>query len=480
MKSPKTFDSARALSRRTVLRGAGVALTLPWLESLQPREARAQAVKARLRFLPIYLPSGAPPRWRPPATGSGDAWALSSVLEPLSALKRSVTVLSGMENGSAFNADGSASVEPSHGRQSGAWLTCVDAREVSTQLGAQDANGISADQVIAQSAAFQGATQLESLQVGLSTTESFCDGSPCSHSRNVSWKTPILPLYKSVDPQEVFDHLLGAGAGQATEEAIKRRAARKSVLDAVKDSAGVVRPKLNAHDQQRMDAFLESVRSIEQRIDAGPTVVRNCDVPPGQFLRVTGMHRQNSETYNKGAHADAMNDLIALAFQCDLTRVISYMLEDERSEFTCDHIPRRKFGDLTSTLDAGVCGEWHGAQLGERDQYASIVHWNVGKVAELCQRLANLDDGDGRSVLDNSVVFMGACMNHDFRCANLPALLVGGGGGALKGDQHLDLVNRPMRDLYFTLMNSVLGLNETTFGVNRTGAPLKPISELLA
>lgn len=480
MKNPRIFGSGRAISRRVVLRGAGVALTLPWLESLQPREARAQAAAPRLRFLPIYLPSGAPARWRPPATGSGDAWALSSLLEPLSALKRSVTVLSGMENGSAFNEDGSASVEPSHGRQSGAWLTCVDARLVGQQLGSQDANGISADQVIAQAAAFQGATPLASLQVGLSTTESSCDGSPCSHSRNVSWKTPTMPLYKLVDPQEVFDHLLGAGAGQATKAAIERRARHKSVLDAVKDSAGVVRPKLNAHDQQRMDAFLESVRSVERRIDAGPTVVRDCDVPAGPFPRVVGMFRQNSPAYDKGVHADAMNDLVALAFQCDLTRVISYMLEDERSEFICDHIPQRKFDDLTSTPDVGVCGEWHGAQLGAGDQYASIVHWNVGKVAALCQKLADMDDGDGRSVLDNTVVFMGACMNHDFRCANLPALLIGGGGGALQGNQHLDLVNRPLRDLYITLMNDVLGLNEANFGVNRTGAPLRPITELLA
>jgi len=456
-------------------------LTLPWLESLQAPEARAQAAARPLRFLPIYLPCGAPARWKPPAFGSGDAWVLSSVLEPLSALKRSVTVLSGLENGSVFNADGGASVEPSHGRQSGAWLTCVDADEVSRQMGSQaDANGISVDQVIAASAAFRGLTSLDSLQVGLSTTESICDGKPCSHSRSVSWKTPILPLYKSVNPQEVFDHLMGAGAGNATEEAIKRRANRKSVLDAVKESAGVVRPKLNAHDTLRLDEFLNSVRSVEERIDAGPVVVRNCDVPTGPFPVVLEKYRQNGPTYNKGTHADAMNDLVALAFQCDLTRVVSYMLEDERSEFSCDHVQRRKFDDLTSTPDAGYCGDWHSAQMGDRDQYASIVHWNVGKVAALCQKLAAMDDGDGRSVLDNSVVFLGACMNWDWRCADLPSLLIGGGGGALKTDQHLDLGNRPLRDLYITVLNGVLGLSETDFGVNRTGAPLKPISELLA
>lgn len=480
MKNSRIFDTRRAFSRRTVLRGAGVALTLPWLESLLPREARAQAAKPRLRYVPIYLPCGAPERWKPPAFGSGDAWALSSVLEPLSALKRHVNVLSGLENGSAFNADGSPSVEPSHGRQSGAWLTCIDAEVVGERLGSRDANGISVDQVIAASAAFRGATPLESLQVGLSSTESFCDGKPCSHSRSVSWKTETLPLYKTVDPQAVFAQLLGAGAGDATEEAIKRRAARKSVLDAVKASAAVVRPKLSTHDGMRLDEFLTSVRSLEQRVAAAPMTVSDCKVLPGPFPSVVGMHRQNSEIYSKAAHADAMNDLIAMAFQCDLTRVISHMLEDERSEFVCDHIQKRVFDDLTSTPVEGFCGDWHSTQMGWRNDYASVVRWNVGKVAELCQKLASIDDGDGKSVLDNSVVFLGACMNGSFRCNDLPSLLVGGGGGALKTDQHLDLGNRPLRDLHVTVMNSVLGLNVADFGVNRTGAPLRPITELLA
>jgi hypothetical protein len=107
--------------------------------------------------------------------------------------------------------------------------------------------------------------------------------------------------------------------------------------------------------------------------------------------------------------------------------------------------------------------------------------WNVGKVAQLCQKLDALVDVDGRSVLDNSVIFLGSCShgtNH--QCANLPALMVGGGGGALTTDQHVALTNRPLRDLYFTLMNDVFAAGVTDFGTNRTGAALKPVVELLA
>ncbi|HVY25494.1 MAG TPA: DUF1552 domain-containing protein [Polyangiaceae bacterium] len=123
-----------AVSRRAVLRGAGIAITLPWLESLAPRAARAQATQVLPRFLPIYLPNGAPDLWKPTQTGSGNGWALSSVLELLKPLKDKVCVVSGFENGSVFNLDGNPSVAPEHARPAGAWLTCEDARALRQQL----------------------------------------------------------------------------------------------------------------------------------------------------------------------------------------------------------------------------------------------------------------------------------------------------------------------------------------------------------
>src|SRR5882724_3342209 len=263
---------SRYLSRRALLRGTGVALSLPWLESLAPRQLRAQTAEMRRRFLPIYLPNGAPDFWLPASAGSGDAWQLSSILEPFGAsLKAKLNVVANLENGSVFNSDGTSHVEPSHGRLGGAWLTCVDAVSVRAELGRDEANGISVDQVLAQHDAFNGKTPLASLQLGLSTPLSNCDGEPCSSSRSVSWASATQPMYKLVDPLAVFNQIVGVAAqpdpsGTAAIEAQKRVARKKSVLDAVLENAQRTRSRLGASDKLRMDEFLESVRAVERRV----------------------------------------------------------------------------------------------------------------------------------------------------------------------------------------------------------------------
>jgi Protein of unknown function (DUF1552) len=481
-------SAARSLlSRRHVLTGAGVALTLPWLESLAPRSAAAQSAKPPLRFLPIYLPNGAPEFWRPTNAGSGAAWSLSSVLSPLNPHKSKLIVLSGLENGSVFNPDSSPIVEPPHSRQAGAWLTCQDAVALRQQLGVPDANGVSADQLMAAAAAVTGASALPSLQLGLSTTQSSCDGQPCSLSRSVSWKSQTEPLYKLVDPKQAFDKLVGAAPSQAGVDAANaanaRRTAQKSVLDAVLESANAIHPKLSQRDVRRMDDFMSSVREVEKKLDDKPPLAGNCTGMPSPLfpdLSQGAEIRNNTAPYSKSRHADLMRDLIVLAFQCELTHVISYMLEDENSEFVYDHVKRRTFSASGWIESVGVCGGYAAAQHGDQDEYASITWWNVLKVSELCDKLAQTWDMDGTSLLDNTVIFLGGCMhgaNH--QCSDLPALLLGGGGGALQTDQHVPLGSRPLRDLYFTLMNSVFQMQVPDFGVNRAGAPPRLITELL-
>lgn len=486
-------DTNGAFSRRTLLRGAGVALSLPWLDSLQSRPVRAQAVDVARRFLPIYLPNGSHDFWRPTRAGSGGAWGLSSILEPFGAsLKTKLTVVTNLENGSAFNSDGSAHVEMAHGRLGGAWLTCVDAAMVRSQLGLDEANGISVDQVVAQHPSYRSKTALASLQVGLSTPLGSCDGVPCSSSRSVSWASPTQPMYKLVDPLEVFHRIVGVAqpaepGGAAAVEAQKRLARNKSVLDAVLENAQRTRTRLGSGDQRRMDEFLESVRAVERRvvgISSGMGGL-SCTLPDPDHLphveQSATAPRQNTPGYSKELHADAMNDLIALAFQCDVTRVISYMLEDERSEFTYDHVQERTFTADSSTLKGGACPEYHLAQHAGGDVFATITWWNVGKVAELCRKLDAIKESNGVSVLDNAVVFLGGCMhggNHEGD--QLPAALIGGANLGLKTDQHVVLDKRPLRDLYFTLLNEVFALGVSDFGQNLTGAPPTRIDELLA
>jgi hypothetical protein len=175
-----------------------------------------------------------------------------------------------------------------------------------------------------------------------------------------------------------------------------------------------------------------------------------------------------------------MNDLIVMAFECDVTRVISYMLEDERSEFTYDNVPQRAFTADGSSEKGGTCPEYHNSQHAGGDVFATITWWNVGKVADLCRKLDAIQEAPGVSVLDNCVVFLGACMHGGDHLGNrLPAVLIGGGNLGLKNDQYVALNNRPLRDMYFTLMNDVYALGVSEFGQNLTGAPLAKISELL-
>jgi hypothetical protein len=481
----------RSPSRRALLRGAGVALALPWLESLAPRAVRAQGAEARRRFLPIFLPNGAHQYWQPSSSGTGAAWQLSSILEPFGALlKPKLTVISGLENGSVFNADGSPFLEPSHSRLCGGWLTCVDAAAVRNGLGVQEANGISVDQVLAQHPRFVNQTPLPSLQVGLSTPLSQCDGEPCSSSRSVSWAGRQSPMYKLVDPLEVFNRIVGVTSvanpgAEGSVEAHKRRARNQSVLDAVLENAQRTRSRLGASDRQRMDDFLEAVRAVERRVTGVSTdLTASCGaIAPSAFLSAeqsAAAPRHTTESYDKGLHADAMNDLIAMAFECDVTRVISYMLEDERSEFTYDHVEERSFTAQTSSPKGGPCPEYHWAQHAGGDPFATITWWNVGKVAELCRKLDAIEEAPGVSVLDNTVVLFAGCMEGGtHRADGLPVALVGGSALGLKTDQHMVLEERPLRDLYFTLMNQVFSLDIGDFGQNLTNAPLSTLEPLL-
>jgi hypothetical protein len=482
----------RPLTRRNVLRGAGVALALPWLESLAPRAARAQAASVRRRFLPIFLPNGASDFWRPASAGSGEQWRLSSVLQPFGAsVKAKLSVVTNLENGSVFNADGSPSIEPSHSRLAGAWLTCTNTVEARAKLASGEANGISIDQLLAQHDAFKTATPLASLEVGLSTPLSSCDSEPCSSSRIVSWASSTRPLYKVVDPLEVFERIVGVvrptdPGDPAAVEAQKRVKRNESVIDAVLENAERTRSRLGTNDQRRMDEFLDSVRAVEQRVTGVSAGMGGlaCNPPARPSIakveQSAAAPRQTTATYDKGLHADAMNDVIAMAFECDVTRVISYMLEDERSEFTYDHVQARAFTAEGSTPKTGTCPEYHMAQHQGGDVFASITWWNVGKVAELCRKLDQIDEGEGVSVLDSCVVLFGGCMHGGNHMADeLPLALIGGSKLGLKNDQHVVLDKRPLRDLYFTLLNEVYGLGVTDFGQNLTGAPPTTIAELL-
>jgi hypothetical protein len=290
-----------------------------------------------------------------------------------------------------------------------------------------------------------------------------------------------------VDPMAVFTAISGGikPSDPSAEAALKARIAlKKSVLDNVLDNAKETRDLLSVADQARMDEFLDAVRSVEvsaTTLSSGMGGIA-CQMPQKPTIGTVTEDKMphDTDTYQKSAHADVMNDLIALALRCDVTRIISYMLEDERSVYVYDKLPKQKFTATSAAPDQGMCGEYHGSQHGSQDEFATITWFNVSKVADLCRKLDAIQEADGRTVLDNSVVLFGGAMHgSNHQCNELPTALIGGGGGKLKTDQHVLTDKRPLRHLHYTLMNGVFGMNVTDFAQSAAKIPLATLQEIL-
>lgn len=449
-------------SRRAVLRGVGVALALPWMESLAPRGARAQAPAPRRPFVAFYFPCGTAEYWRPAAPGVGDGWALSPILAPLAPLKSRVTLLGNVGNYGPFGGP----IQPSHSYLTGAYLTCARA----TRVPGTDRLMVSTsvDQVVAQ--AFASSKRLRSLQVGLSTMNSFLDGLPPPFSRGISWSSPTDPLETIVNPQRVFDTLVGVDQspeGSVDPFAASRRAANKSVLDYVAKHATSVRVQLGRSDQRRMDEFLDSVRALEKRVDAGSVV--NCANLP----RPTAAYEVGAVPldYDRNAHADLMIDLVVMALQCDLTRVVSFMLDDSRSDFVYDFLEDQTFGPPTRGNPSVKTSGLHALSAYGRanSAWATVNRWFVEKLARFCGKLDAISEGAG-TLLDASTVWFGGEMHGENEDAlDLPALYVGSGGGRLKTNRFIDFASTPrqterLANVYLTFLRKVFDLPNTTFG----------------
>jgi len=274
----------------------------------------------------------------------------------------------------------------------------------------------------------------------------------------------------------------------------KRLAMNKSVLDAVIANTTATRARLGAQDQHRLDDFLDSVRAVEVQATSASMGMGGIACTPiaaptissaAKPINNNNFARQTTASYNKGTHADVMNDLITMAFQCDATRVITYMLEDERSEFAYDHVTRRTFTQDSSTQTSGTCPEYHnGGQHGDQNDFASITWWNVGVVAKLATKLDAIMEENGKTVLDNTFVMFGGAMHgSDHACNHLPLALIGSGGGTFKTDQHVQFTTRWLRDLHYTVMTSMYGMtgdDVDKFGVERANLPKTAIKEILA
>lgn len=496
------------MTRRNILRGTGVVLAMPFLHSLLPRGARAQAALPK-RFLPIYFCNGVPPAWwdGAPPDGSSlfdDGFTLNPILAPLEAVKAKTLMVSRLGNW-AFHG-GPGGLEPSHSRCCAATLTCVDTDAKGGDSGDSTTNSISADQVIVQNLDMASMTPIGSMQVGLGSFPGAFDARSYAYNQVVSWKSATEPLKRMVNPKAVFDMLVGAGAMTAMPEqsmpdpaamqAAQLAAARNaSVLDAVIEDAEGLKLRLSKVDQQSMDQFLTSFREVEAQAtqvgnilnggSAGCTVIAEPGVVPEPGGPMQGLN-QGEEGYDRQTHANVMNDLIFMALQCDVTRVISYMLDDARSEFDYNAFiadEHRVFGG-----DYGGASNFHGgAQHGpeNNDGYQMITRWFVDTVSKLAQKLDAVPEGAG-TMLDNTLMLMinsqhGA--NHDNN--DLPVVLVGSGGGVFKQNGHVAYNSTEAsvthtRDLFYTVQNAMFNANAASFGDHMSGEPNALLTELLA
>ncbi len=438
----------KPLSRRMMLRGLGAAISLPFLEAMLPHRGGVAfaAENTPLRMLAYYVPNGIHMQSWTPAQ-EGVAFMPSGILAPLAPVKDDVLVLTGLENKPA-RPDGPGD----HASGTGAFLTVRHPRKTA---GTDIQNGISVDQVAAN--ALKDQTKFASIQLGMDGggSDGNCDsGYSCAYARNISWAGEKTPLPKITDVRRAFDYLFAGFDPDASAEAVaRRRAYGKSVLDYVREDARRLQEQVGKTDKQKLDEYLTGVRELERRVEQdenGPVCAQPSE--PGAPTSVASKAR-------------AMADIMTAAFECDLTRVISFMLANAGSGRNYQNEP-----------GVNVSGNHHQISHHEsrQDNYNKLIAintWEVQQFTYLLERLKEKTDVTGNTLLHNSAIFFsseisdGNRHNHN----NMPVLLAGHGGGAFTPGRHVRYQGDPsVANLFLSMLGSV-GVAVDSFGMDSTG-----------
>jgi hypothetical protein len=444
------FITKKHIPRRRFLQGVGVSLALPLLDSMvaaQTPLGKTAAAPVK-RFVGIWHPHGAAPGyWSPMQEGSN--FEFSYITKPLEPFRNRVVLISNLDIPEAM----ATTEEPGGDHARGAViLSGVRPRRnaVSPFL------GVTVDQVIAQK--YGQDTLLPSIQLGVEDTGNFgnCNwGYSCAYSNSISWTSPTTPLPTEVNPRVAFERLFGDGT--SAEERVAGRKENASILDSVTQEAALLKKDLGPGDQCRLDNYLENIREIERRINIAmsKTVQEPSEEIPFGIPQ------------SKLVHYRLMYDLMALAFQADLTRSATFMLGRDLSG--------------NSFPESGFNGPWHGASHhGDKPdniaKYAKINRYHVENLAYFCDKLANMPDGDG-SVLDHILIYKGTNMGNSHRHAHVkvPVILVGGIDGTFKGNRHIIFPENTQKtgNMLLSILH-LYGIEQEKFG-NSTG-PLPGLS----
>jgi hypothetical protein len=442
------FITKKHIARRTFLRGAGVTLALPLLDSMVPAQSplRKTAASPVRRFVGIWHPHGAAPGyWSPLQEGAN--FDFSFITKPLEPFRDRVVLISGLDMTDAMATE----EEPGGDHARGAvLLSGVRPRRnaVSPHL------GVTIDQLIAKK--YGQDTILSSIQLGVEDTGNFgnCNwGYSCAYTNSISWTSPTQPLPTEVNPRVAFERLFGDGA--SPEE---RRAGRKqnaSILDSVTQEIAFFKKPLGAGDRSRLDTYFENIREIERRIKIAmdKTVSEPSEEIPFGLPE------------SKHVHFRLMYDLMALAFEGDITRSATMMLGRDLSG--------------TSFPESGYTGGWHGtSHHGDKPEnianYAKMNRYHVQNLAYFVEKLRKIPDGDG-SVLDHVLIYKGSNMGNSHRHAHekVPVILVGGIDGTFKGNRHIVFPDNTQRasNMLLSILH-LYGIERASFGSSTGPLPM--------
>jgi len=430
------FISKKHLPRRTFLRGMGVAVSLPFLDAMVPALtplARAQA-RPRTRFGAVYVPNGAiMEQWIPAAEGAG--FEFTPILKPLEPFKQSVVVVTNLTRSHPGSQVGDHAVSAA-GFLTGVWPKRTEAEDVLANT--------TIDQIVAREIGQD--TPFPSIEVA---TEDFtgyvgaCSpGFNCAYLNTVSWSTPSTPLPMDINPRVVFERMFGQ-AGSPAQRAARTRDER-SMLDSITAEARQLQHGLGARDAQRLSDYMDNLREIERRIQL--TESRNrTDVALDTPIGVPDSFED---------HTTLMYDLMAVAYQADVTRVFTFMLSRELSQ--------RTYANIGVTEQHHTVSH-HGNDPQKIAQNVKVNTYHMGLFAKFIAKLAALPEGDG-TVLDHSLIFYGGGMGNPNGHASDPLPVVGVGGGVGKGHRHVKLKPRtPIGNLWLAVANQY-GSRVDTFG----------------
>src|SRR4051812_35744365 len=436
------YDTLRQPSRRHFLRGMGVALALPWMESLPVFGQAAEAVKSStppLRLGIVYFSNGVEPiHWW--AKGSGATMELGPAAAPMMAHREDMVFIQGLFNQSAF-----VSTSPHLGRMN---VLCGEPVSLDPNV---IRVGTSMDQVLA--AQIGRRTSIPSLVLGIEPNElRLEDGLSMVYGSSLSWVSPTKPATKEIYPSRAFDRLVGDGSGRTLD---------RSILDEVRQDSQSLRPKISRGDNDKLNEYFESIRDIEQRIARASKEERIEGWRP--TLAKPDMPRPANELpQNVPDHMKLMLDLVVLAFQMDRTRVATLMLNNDLSQMNFKFLE-----GVQGALHLDLTHNGHAAD--KEAMYLKTNQYHIAQFAYLTKRMKEISEGE-TSLLDNSIlVATSSLFDGDLHGAEqLPFLITGKGGGTIQGGRILDYLkkddeNRKACSLNLSLMDR-MGITLDRFG----------------